>query len=235
MSVGKVRAKESDSRMEERIAEYLRLHADFFSRHPDLAARIEIPHACGDAVSLIEYQVSVLRDQNHQLRHRLQDLISHARENEDLSGRLQRLTLALIDCSDLHEIFATLYEGLRETFQADRPAIRLFLPPRAEQHGGLAEFVHGDGRVRERFEQVLAANSPVCGRIKAEQAEVVFGDEGPPVRSGALMPLAVVKPFGILAIGSYDEKRFHAGMGTVFLRQLGEVAAHVIQPYMGAS
>ena len=129
MSVRRVQANESDAGMEERIAEYLRLHPDFFGRHPDLAARLEIPHPCGDAVSLIEYQVSVLRDHNHQLRHRLQDLINHARDNEDLNGRLQRLTLSLIDCSDLEEVLATLYESLRESFHADRAAIRLFSPP----------------------------------------------------------------------------------------------------------
>ena len=234
MNVSKVQAKENDARMEERMAEYLRLHPDFFSRHPEVAARIEIPHACGDAVSLIEYQVSVLRDQNHQLRHRLQDLISHARENEELSARLQRLTLSLIDCSDLEEIFATLYESLRESFQADRAAIRLFLPPRAEEHSRLAEFVGGDEQVRAVSDQILAANSPVCGRLKQEQTESLFGGEGQPVASGALLPLGVVEPSGILAIGSYDEKRFQPGMGTVFLRQLGNVAAHVIQPYLAA-
>ena len=234
MSVGKVQAKESDARMEERMAAYLRLHPEFFNRHPEVAARIEIPHACGDAVSLIEYQVSVLRDQNHQLRHRLQDLISHARENEELGARLQRLTLSLIDCSDLEEIFATLYESLRESFQADRAAIRLFLPPRAEEHARLAEFVTKDEGGRAVFEPILAGNKPVCGRLKQEQTNALFGGEGQAVASGALLPLGVIEPSGILAIGSYDEKRFQPGMGTVFLRQLGEVAAHVIQPYVAA-
>ncbi len=235
MSVGKVQAKESDARMEEQIAEYLRLHPDFFSRHPEVAARLEVPHACGDATSLIEYQVSVLRDQNLQLRHRLQELISHARENEELSARLQRLTLGLIDCSDLEEVFATLYEALRESFRADRAAIRLFLPPRAAQHARLAEFVNADGRVRDEFAHMLAAKSPVCGRIKQEPAEILFGGGGEPVCSWALVPLGALEPFGMLAIGSYDEKRFHPGMGTVFLRQLGEIAAHVIQPYVSAT
>ncbi len=232
MSVRKVQANESDAGMEERIAEYLRLHPDFFGRHPDVASRLEIPHPCGDAVSLIEYQVSVLRDHNRQLRHRLQDLINHARDNEDLNGRLQRLTLSLIDCSDLEEILATLYESLRESFHADQAAIRLFSPPRAEEHGRLAEFVLADEQVRELFEQVLAATKPVCGRLKQEQAETLFGGEGQPVCSGVLMPLGGVEQFGILAIGSHDETRFHPGMGTVFLRQLGDVAAHVIQPHM---
>ncbi len=232
MSVRKVQAKESDAGTEERIAEYLRLHPDFFGRHPDVAARLEIPHPCGDAVSLIEYQVSVLRDQNRQLRHRLQELINHARDNEDLNSRLQRLTLALIDCSDLEEILTTLYESLRESFHADQAAIRLFLPPRAQEHARLAEFVRADERFRDVFEHVLAATKPVCGRLKQEQAETLFGTEDQPVRSGVLMPLGGIEQFGILAIGSHDEKRFHPGMGTVFLRQLADVAAHVIRPHM---
>ncbi len=235
MSMRKVQAKGTEGHQEERIADYLRAHPDFFDRHPDVAADLKIPHACGEAVSLVEYQVAVLRDRNQQLRNRLKALISTARDNEDLSNRLQRLTLALINCGDLDEVFTILYEALRDSFQADRVAIRLFLPPREQGHTRLAEFVQDDGETRRVFEHVLEAENPVCGRLKQDQVEALFGDTEPQIGSGVLMPLGVVERFGVLAIGSYDETRFRSGMGTVFLRQLGEVAAHVIQPHVATS
>ena len=232
MNMRKAQPKGTEPHQEERIADYLRSNPDFFTRHPDVVADLEIPHSCGEAVSLIEYQVTILRDRNQQLRNRLKALINTARDNEALSNRLQRLTLALIDCSDLDEVFTILYEALREGFQADRVAIRLFLPPRAQEHHRLAEFVRDEGETREVFEHVLEAENPVCGRLKQDQVEALFGADEPVIGSGVLLPLGVVKRFGVLAIGSYDETRFRSGMGTVFLRQLGEVAAHVIQPHV---
>jgi len=232
MNMGKVKGTGPDAHVEQRIADYLRAHPDFFSRHPEVTARLEIPHACGDAVSLVEHQVTVLRDQNRQVRRRLQDLVNNARDNEELSHRLQRLTLALVDCRDLGEVFSTLYEALRESFEADKVAMRLFAGPRDEVYADFAEFLGADEAARRIFENVLKANNPVCGRLKQAQLELLFGDEAGGIGSGALMPLGVVERFGMLVIGSRDETRFHPGMGTSFLRQLGEIASHVIRPHL---
>ena len=39
---------------EQQIANYLIAHPDYFQRHPDALAAIDIPHPTGDAVSLIK-------------------------------------------------------------------------------------------------------------------------------------------------------------------------------------
>ena len=85
----------SAAEREERIAAYIIAHPDFFNRHPDALAAIDIPHPTGDAVSLIERQVRTLRDQTADYRRQLEDLIGVARENDALAKRLHRLTLAL--------------------------------------------------------------------------------------------------------------------------------------------
>ncbi len=234
MSTGKAEEAAAVSAAEQRVVDYLRHHGDFFVRNAGLLTELEIPHPCGKAVSLIEYQVAVLREHNHQLRHRLQELIANARDNEELSRRLHRLTLGLMECTEIDQIFSTLYEALRDDFAAERVAVRLFVAPRSESQRRMAEFAGDQTTSRALFHEVLETANPLCGRLRREQLDLLFGADGGTIGSGVLLPLGVVQRIGVLAIGSCDERRFHPGMGTVFLRHLADVASHVMQPYLAA-
>ena len=81
----------ADDDRELEIIDYLRAHPDFFERHPEALAAIDIPHPTGDAVSLIERQVRTLRAQSNNYRGQLESLVSVARENDGLAKRLHRL------------------------------------------------------------------------------------------------------------------------------------------------
>lgn len=49
---------------ENEVADFLRAHPDFFERHLALLSELVVPHSSrGGAVSLLERQVGVLRDQ----------------------------------------------------------------------------------------------------------------------------------------------------------------------------
>ena len=49
---------------ENEVADFLRTHPDFFERHLALLTELVVPHSSrGGAVSLLERQVGVLRDQ----------------------------------------------------------------------------------------------------------------------------------------------------------------------------
>ena len=217
---------------EESIAAYLRENPDFFDRHPRLLESLIIPHSCGGAVSLVEYQVSVLRDQVHEMRRRIQSLASNARDNEALSQRLHQLTLTLVECVRLDEVLTNLYQAMGDDFKADFAAIRLFADPASKGDQGLGEFVGTDSGATEMFSQVLASSKPMCGHIKEDQLAFLFPEHAGEVASGALLPLGHQARFGVLAIGSRDGQRFHPGMGTIFLRQLGEVVSRILVPHV---
>ncbi|NIR28018.1 MAG: DUF484 family protein [Gammaproteobacteria bacterium] len=214
------------------IAEYLREHPDFFLRHPDLLEKLHVPHACGEAVSLVEYQISLLRERNQRLRKKTQELVNNARRNEELSRRLHRLTLGLLECAGVDDVFATLYGMLVNDFNADMVAIRLFGRPVSPGDTGLAEFAENNIQGARLFESVFAEGKPVCGWLQTTQLAYLFGDRAAEVGSAALLPLADHLPFGVLAIASRSAQRFHAGMGTLFLRQLSEVVARIIAPHV---
>lgn len=217
---------------EQQVVDYLRGDPEFFARQPELVAAMRIPHGQDGAVSLLEHQVQVLRAQGEEARDKLKQLLGNARDNEELSQRMHRLTLALIECRAADEVFAALYEMLGEQFAADAAAVRVLVPPRNERDAGLGEFVSVEAGARAEIERVLANEKPVCGRLPAAQAELMFGARATEIASAALLPLGEPERFGVLAIGSSDPQRFHPGMGTMFLRNLGEIVTRVLQPHV---
>jgi len=234
MSNEKGRAASPPSSEEASIAAYLRENPAFFDRHPKLLEDLVVPHSCGGAVSLVEYQVSVLRDQVHEMRRRMQLLANNARDNEALSQRLHQLTLSLVECTRLDEVLTNLYQSMGEDFKADFAAIRLFADPASEGDKGLGEFVGKTSGASELFSQVLASNKPLCGHLKEKQLAFLFSENAGEMGSGALLPLGQNTRFGVLAIGSRDARRFHPGMGTIFLRQLGDIVSRVLAPHISA-
>lgn len=215
------------------VIEYLRNHPDFFEQHQPLLAILRVPHPAGGAVSLIERQVSVLRQQNQQLRRKLMDMVQAARDNEELTGRMQQLGVALADTTDLQDMLETLDRVLRRDFRADAVALCLIDVPATVTTPAHVQFLEGTDPALAHFEKILAAKRPACGRLKSRQLEFLFGDDAAAIASGALMPLVAERSLGVLAIGSRDPHRFHPAMGTVFLRHMGELVSHTLRPYLG--
>jgi uncharacterized protein len=70
------------------------------------------------------------------------------------------------------------------------------------------------------FVDCLASGEPICGRLNAEKTQVLFGTDLQFTQSIALIPVSGI---GLIAIGSADSHRFYPGMGTLFLRWIGEL------------
>lgn len=221
--------------VEQKIVDYLQAHPEFFARYPEILESLEVPHSCGKAVSLVEYQVSVLRDQAGDLRAKLGKLVSNARENEELNQRLHRLTISLIESASIDDIFANLYSSLREDFNSDHAAIRLFAAPTESADQRLAEFVGEEGEAASLFESMFESMKPICGRLKPVQVEFLFPGHAGDIESCAVLPLGDSKCIGLLAVGSSDAQRYFPGMGVVFLKQLSETVTRIVNPYLSAA
>ena len=88
---------------EQAVHDFLAAHPDFFERHSTLLGSLILPHASGAAVSLVERQVSVLRQKELKLKRQLKELIEVARENDVLAAEIHELTLQLMSADDLGE------------------------------------------------------------------------------------------------------------------------------------
>lgn len=205
------------------VAGYLARHTDFFRHHPELLETLEVPHESGAATSLVEYQVVLLRERNAQLDRKLKELVAIARENEALMERVHRLTLKVMDADDLPTLVGHVETLLREDFQADAVRILVFgeTDPKLEAPSVLN--LAPDDPQLAPFGEFLRDASPLCGRLRQEKLAVLFGDQAERIQSAALLPLDEECRTGVLGIGSFEEDRFHPGMGTVFLKLMGQV------------
>lgn len=209
------------------VLDYLRRHPDLLLRHPELVRTLQVPHGCGGAVSLIEYQVESLRRQCHDLRERLGLLVDTARGNEEVAQRLHRLLLGLVESHGLDELFTSLYQGLEEGFGADLVSLRVYAEPVRVEDRGLAELLGPDD------EDVLLAalfqdGQPVCGQPRPELLTALFAERAARVASAAVLPLSIGDRRGVLAIGSHNASRFQPSMGTLYLRQLADLLGRLL-------
>lgn len=223
------------------VITYLQAHPDFFITHTHLLADLVVPHESGGAVSLIERQVAVLRDQNRQVRRELADLVQIARDNDRLNDCLQRFAVAAMGCATLSEIFNTLYDTLRNDLNADAVALRLFGKGAAALDDAElvnAAWVAHDAEELEIFKKILEAGKPVCGRLSPAQLHYLFGAQAKDIASAVLLPLhpggqeGSPLSYGLLAIGSHNGERFHPAMGTVFLSYLSALLSRAVHPHL---
>ena len=214
------------------VEAYLSNNPEFFLARPELLADMVIPHATGAAVSLVEKQIRVLREQNEQARKRLHELIEIAKLNEDLAHRMHHLVLTLIDADSPEQVFRTLYENLKRNFRAEQVVVKLFA--QAADHAGAAtaEFVGTVAAEAGLFKSLIEKRLPTVGMPALEQQAFLFGREGAAIASVVLVPLRGSDWGGVLAIGSHDPERFQQGMGVELLANMGEVLSFILKPWI---
>jgi len=239
MTVQKSNATEdkADTISEQDIVRYLRSHPEFFNQHPELLAAMKLDHNSGSAVSLIERQVSILREQKSEARSKLHSLIEVAEKNEQLSQRFNALILALLDTQSFGQVIDFVQQRLVKDFDASQVSIRI-LNGSSISTEDLEEAAKRDETYLTMFGRIIEKRIPVCGRLPIDQLELLFNKDFESIRSVALIPL--IKDdnsdcLGLLAIGSVDKNRFRADMGTLFLSHLSKVLSRVIERHVKRS
>ena len=232
MSIQEEKNLESTNITENTVSEYLKENPEFINKHHDIIADLKIQHDRGNAVSQIEKQDAVLREQNQQTRKRLHELIEIARQNEELARRMHQLGLTLMDADDPKDIFNTMYDNLKKNFHADRAIVRLFANPAFVDSYATDEFAGKDTKEKSLFKSIIDKRMPLSGRMKRQQQVFLFGDEGDDIASSVMIPLHGEGWGGILAIGSFNADRFQAGMGVELLANLGEILSFILKPWV---
>ena len=223
-----------DDLTEDAVHDYLETNPDFFENHGDLLSSLRLPHVSGAAVSLVERQVSVLRQKDLKLERKLKELIDVARVNDTLGTKMHQLTLHLLAASGISETLEAIEAALRTGFNADLSVLVLFGDPDAFKDVKVGRFFKPVKRETESlkaFATFLKGNGPRCGQVRDSQRDFLFGKETDEVGSAALVPLGKKSEIGFLAIGSADADRFHPGMSMDFLSRLGSLVAEALKRY----
>ena len=108
---------------------------------------------------------------------------------------------------DLETTLAVLYHSLKEDFAVPQVAARLW--GKVPEQSYLPELAATSTEIREYADQL---GHPYCGPAAAFESREWFED-GDALQSFAFMPLRTAQTFGLLALGSPDAQRFHAGHG----------------------
>lgn len=219
---------------EQAVHDYLADHPDFFARHPALLSGLRLPHATGDAVSLVERQVSVLRQRDLKFERQLKELMAIARENEQLAATVHELSLQLLSATSLECSVTVLEEAMRLGFNADHAVLVLFTHPDSVNPSDKRRFF----RALERedpglgpFATFLESSAPRCGKVRDAQRQFLFRQDAAAVGSAALVPLGDRCRVGFLAIGSSDAEHYHPGMSVDFLHRVGQLVAAALSRY----
>jgi uncharacterized protein YigA (DUF484 family) len=201
------------------VVRFLRENPAFFDEHAELLSEIHVPHPHGGrAIALSDRLMLGLRDKNKALEGKLSELIQFGEENDVISEKVHRLSVAMMATRTLPSMLHETYYNLREDFQVPHVALRVW-----RGAGDHAEF----DAVSDELKAFAAdLDQPFCGPNAGFEAVGWFGEAGPHVRSVAFVPLAELdQTFGMLALGSEDLLRFYPEMGTLYLKRIGDLVA----------
>lgn len=203
--------------------EYLEKHPDLLQRYPDLLTRLQVPHSSGrGSVSLIERQVKVLREQNAQFEKQVGDLVDTARYNEQLSEKIHRYSIGLLQAKDVDDMLSISVQTLKNLFDVDMVAIHfkpgITVGDDKEQQDQISEKAYA-----ALLDSLGIGRGNCHNDLDDALLQALFGSGAEGIRSCGMAALDTPNRVGILALGSTSKDRFAPGMGTLFLERLGEL------------
>jgi uncharacterized protein YigA (DUF484 family) len=206
---------------EDDIAHYLGNTPDFFARHAELLAAVQLSSPHGHrAVSLQERQAELLREKIKLLEQRMVEMLRHGNDN-----LLLRWASALLQSADPATLPAQITREIASQFAVPQVGLRVWdvAPAFADQ-----PFAQGASDDVRAFASALT--EPFCGLNTGFEAVQWLGEPAA-VTSLALIPLRQGPAgegnpaFGMLVLASGDAQRFASGMGTDFLARMGTLAS----------
>ena len=231
MSETTARPQTGDQSEESKVIEYLQKNPELLMAYPEIFSELSIPHHTEGATSLVERQLKLLRKDNKKLKKNLDELINIARENEELNQRFHRLALELIGAEQLHEVLAMVQNQVQTFFYTDYVYFK-FLSGIADKDMQLdAHYLDEKSGIVETITPWLKKREPVCGQQDDKVNRALFGDDIK-IESSALVPLYHATELGLLCLGSVSKERFNRNMGTIFLKQLGELVSTRLKGFL---
>lgn len=211
------------------VREFLKENGDFLQRNPDLLDHLHVSHASGSAVSLVEKQVSVLRERNVDIRHRLKTLTTNARENDKLFEQTRALVIKLLEADSVPGLYSAFTDSMQHGFDVEFASMILF-GDEATEKGCRTDSLES---ARSHIGALLSGRKPVCGVLRKEEFDYLFKPRGGANQflqggSAAIMPLTDGAQLGLIAVGSKDADRYTNTTGTLFLAHIAEVILRLL-------
>jgi uncharacterized protein YigA (DUF484 family) len=192
----------------EQVAAYLLENPEFFTQFPQIIEQISIPHTHKGSVSLVELQSEQLRKKVKSLSHKLNQLISIAKQNETIYRVYANLNLRILKSTDFDDLIFILEEVIQENLKLASVTLKPF------------KGVHALPEIQQRLliEKRFKTHKFFFGRLSDHERKLLFADQE--AHSVALLLIGDLGEYGILAIGSRDPGHFNPDMDTLLITQL---------------
>lgn len=223
----KIEAPSSNELSAEEVASYLKAHPEFFIEQDELLADLSLPHESGKAISLLERQVTILRDRGADARQKLTNLLENARNNDQLFDTTRNLVLALLRARDVTEIANVAQDQLSNHANIDSCEVIL-----VDKKGlKVADSVRTESEdiLKKQFADVFRLKRTHCGAISEKQTQYLFPAQGNNIKSTAICPvISNGDVLALIAFGNQTDNYFNVNLDTLFLDFIGHVVGAVL-------
>ena len=220
---------------DETVANFLTNNPDFFHRNPTILAEMSLPHNSGNATSLIERQVAILRERGIQTRHKLGELIEAAKENDNLLNTTQSLVIDLINAGSLNNIFTLLQSELHKKFAVESASVILISDTDTQNQYSIdATFFQDTNDAEERISGIVNNNQSLCGSLRETEAAFIFNDTQYAIGSAAIASKKIERSTGddiivMLAVAHHNADHYNSDTGTLFLDYLCDILTSLVK------
>ena len=225
MSIFKKKISDSD------VLDFLEKNPNFFISHPEILETLEIKHASGEATSLIEKQVEIIKTKNLDVNSKLSKFLENAEHNQNLFIKIQSLVLQMISETSLNSLATAVEAFFHEELKTEICKVYFFTPDGS--YGLDSEKIVTPEIATSIFSDLFKENDIALGGVTNEVSGVVFGAKAN-IKEAAIGKLKSSKIAGTLALGSSKLGKFQKDSETLFLEFVISVFSNQIDKILPA-
>jgi hypothetical protein len=213
----------------EAVVAYLRDNPDFLQQHTKVWEHQQLNHRCGNATSLVERQVMVLRQRIQSYGSKLSELLQTARRNDIQFEKTKRLVTELSGCTTVSDMCQALTTSFIEEFHANIVCLVSFGEYNiAAQHQSLLKLSQEDKQTAALIELFAKQPWSFCQPVKGSSLDELLAQFDKELCSCAIIPIHVhEQPTACVIVASTTSDHYTQEMDTLFLNHVAAVCSRV--------
>ena len=181
---------------------------DFFVTRESLVSEMEFKHSQSSASSILERQITKLRDEHKNVIKLLKSFIDTASINENLFKKSKDLTLKILESDTNDNIKEIVEESFKKDFGVDDCKVEFF------DNKAIDKLEKGTGLSMHK-------GAVHCGSFSNEKIALLFDDEK--IESLVIAVIVLKDEIGLLKLGSHDRTKYLGDEDTTFIEYIRDI------------
>ncbi len=215
---------------ENQVVDFLTSHPGFLNKHKEILDKIDVSHGYdGNVASLIERQVSMLREQNKGLSQVIEEYQSRYEKGINNFKTINTLSERLVETETLADFYRLFKQKMLDLYATNQVKLYLFIDEEYLLDIEGMPVLKRDANLRPMFTELLNRNKPLCGSLQAEHMISLFNKSADKIRSTVIVPLKCKNWEGLLVLGSQHKDQYSHGVELELLVSLSKLLTLCIQ------